>query len=218
MVLMCDPMWDAVNAIDAESSTPARRVLLSPQGTPLNQEASSRTLPLLKNGFCSWSLATTRASMNAAIDALGTRRDLGRRLRPQRRRTACHGARGFDAVVRQLAGRPWATMTPLRRRLLLPTCSEHDELLLDCPHYTRPREWRGMRRFLKSSLVATTRPSRQWRDTTNRSSARDSVAPTSTNQPRPLGELRINPCRGNPTVPPVALKGNNRARTRTGAC
>ena len=37
MVMMCEPIWDAVNAIEAESSTPARRVLLSPQGTPLNQ-------------------------------------------------------------------------------------------------------------------------------------------------------------------------------------
>ena len=38
MVMMCQPMWDAVNAIEEESSTPARRVLLSPQGAKLTQE------------------------------------------------------------------------------------------------------------------------------------------------------------------------------------
>ena len=37
MVMMCQPLWEAVNAIDAQDAAPSRRVLLSPQGAPLNQ-------------------------------------------------------------------------------------------------------------------------------------------------------------------------------------
>ena len=37
MVMMCEPLWDAVNAVEASETSPARRVLLTPQGEPLTQ-------------------------------------------------------------------------------------------------------------------------------------------------------------------------------------
>ena len=37
MVMMCEPLWDAVHAVEAMETSPARRVLLTPQGEPLTQ-------------------------------------------------------------------------------------------------------------------------------------------------------------------------------------
>ena len=37
MVMMCQPVWDAVMAIEAMDERPAQRVLLTPQGRPLTQ-------------------------------------------------------------------------------------------------------------------------------------------------------------------------------------
>jgi tRNA (guanine37-N1)-methyltransferase len=37
MVMMCQVLFDAVKAVEAEDATPARRIILTPQGTPLTQ-------------------------------------------------------------------------------------------------------------------------------------------------------------------------------------
>ncbi len=37
MVMMCQPLWDAVQAVEAADPRPATRVLLTPQGRPLTQ-------------------------------------------------------------------------------------------------------------------------------------------------------------------------------------
>jgi len=37
MVMMCQPLWDAVHAVEALDPRPATRVLLTPQGVPLTQ-------------------------------------------------------------------------------------------------------------------------------------------------------------------------------------
>jgi tRNA G37 N-methylase TrmD len=44
MVMMCEPLWDAVNAVEASETSPARRVLLTPQGEPLTRDESGRPL------------------------------------------------------------------------------------------------------------------------------------------------------------------------------
>ena len=41
MVMMCQPIWDAVRGVEASDPRPAHRVLLTPQGRPLTQ-ASAR--------------------------------------------------------------------------------------------------------------------------------------------------------------------------------
>ncbi|MCX5689824.1 MAG: tRNA (guanosine(37)-N1)-methyltransferase TrmD, partial [Planctomycetota bacterium] len=38
MVMMCQPLWDAVAAVEALDPRPAHRILLTPQGTPLTQK------------------------------------------------------------------------------------------------------------------------------------------------------------------------------------
>jgi tRNA (guanine37-N1)-methyltransferase len=42
MVLMCQPVIDAVNAVEALDTRPALRILLSPQGRPFGQETAQR--------------------------------------------------------------------------------------------------------------------------------------------------------------------------------
>src|SRR3954463_3417986 len=37
MVMMCQPLWDAVAAVEAMDPRPATRILLTPQGVPLKQ-------------------------------------------------------------------------------------------------------------------------------------------------------------------------------------
>lgn len=42
MVLTCQPVIDAVHAIEAQDARPALRILLTPQGTPFNQHMAQR--------------------------------------------------------------------------------------------------------------------------------------------------------------------------------
>src|SRR6187397_125778 len=37
MVMMCQPVWDAVQAVEAMDPRPATRLLMTPQGRPLTQ-------------------------------------------------------------------------------------------------------------------------------------------------------------------------------------
>src|ERR1044071_10456344 len=37
MVMMCQPVWDAVHAVEATDPRPATRILVTPQGRPLTQ-------------------------------------------------------------------------------------------------------------------------------------------------------------------------------------
>src|SRR5688500_10600303 len=37
MVMSCQPLWDAVAAVESEDSRPVRRVMMTPQGRPLTQ-------------------------------------------------------------------------------------------------------------------------------------------------------------------------------------
>src|SRR3954470_17463166 len=38
MVMMAQPVWDAVEAVEAQDPRPATRILMTPQGRPLKQE------------------------------------------------------------------------------------------------------------------------------------------------------------------------------------
>ena len=42
MVMMCQPLYDAVLAVEATDSTPAQRIVLSPQGEILRQRTVER--------------------------------------------------------------------------------------------------------------------------------------------------------------------------------
>lgn len=136
MVLMAQPVADAVESVEALDSRPARRILLSPTGKPLTQQiveelASAPRLLLIAGHY--------EGIDQRAIDTLGVEElsigdfvvsggelpamllvDAIARLQP--------GVLGHQDSAAQDS---FSLRDPQGRPLL------------DCPHYTRPREWRG---------------------------------------------------------------------------
>lgn len=138
MVMMCQPLFDAVTETEKEDpDQPATRILLTPQGRLLTQ-------PLVEE------LATKPRLLLIAGRYEGVDERVIEKLGPMEISVGDYVLSGgelpamllIDAVVR-----------------LLPGVLGHDESasqdsfspagpsgqrLLDCPHYTRPREWMGM--------------------------------------------------------------------------
>jgi len=137
MVMLCQPLWDAVNAVEAADTTPAKRILLTPQGTPLTQ-------PLVE------ALAKEPRLLLIAGHYEGIDERVIERLAPLEISVGDYVLSGgelaavvlIDALIRLLPGAlgdegsnqadSFSPATPEGLRLL------------DCPHYTRPREWMGV--------------------------------------------------------------------------
>jgi tRNA (guanine37-N1)-methyltransferase len=135
MVMTCQPLADAVAAIEAADDRPAQRILLSPQGEPLTQALVERlaTLPrlLLIAGRYEGideraieALAPLEVSVGDFVVSGGEIPamlliDAVVRLQP--------GALGHEGSAAEDSFSP---VEPQGARLL------------DCPHYTRPRVWR----------------------------------------------------------------------------
>jgi len=132
MVLTCQPIFDAVEAVRAEAEPPGKVVLLSPQGRPLDQEtvaALSREprLVLIAGHYEGFDerirdgLADVEVSLGDFVMSGGEIAAMAL----------------TDAVVRLLPG------------ALGKDESTHEESfaagLLEYPQYTRPREYRGMK-------------------------------------------------------------------------
>ncbi|MEX0876083.1 MAG: tRNA (guanosine(37)-N1)-methyltransferase TrmD [Phycisphaerales bacterium] len=156
MVMSCQPVWDAVLAVEAADPTPARRILLSPQGRPLTQDLvqglanESRLLMIaghyegidervieklapLEISIGDFVLSGGELAALVLIDALA-------RLQP--------GALGHADSAGQDSFSPPATTNP-DGSPIAPKALKHLNIpagarLLDCPHYTRPRVWEGM--------------------------------------------------------------------------
>lgn len=146
MVMTCQPLYDAVNAVEALDPTPARRVLLTPQGEPLHQarvealaeeprllliaghyegidERVIDELEPLEISVGDFVVSGGELPALLLIDAIV-------RLRP--------GVLGHEDSAAQdsFSARP------------VPDDKHADHAagqrrLLDCPHYTRPRTWRS---------------------------------------------------------------------------
>lgn len=153
MVMSCQPVWDAVMAVEALDPRPARRVLLTPQGRRLDQ-------PLVEE------LARAPRLLLIAGHYEGIDERVITRLAPLEVSLGDYVLSGgelgamvlMDAVIRLLPGAlgdelsagqdsfsvaaPYlgVEQTPKRDRIPLPPGLR----LLDCPHYTKPREWMGM--------------------------------------------------------------------------
>lgn len=160
MVMMCQPVWDAVQAVESADPTPATRILLTPQGVPLTQalveELAARPRLLLIAGHYEGidqrvidRLAPLEISIGDYVLSGGELAalvliDAVVRLLP--------GVLGHDASAAQDSFSPLPTTNPnaepIDPRLLARWRAElgipETARLLDCPHYTRPREWEGI--------------------------------------------------------------------------
>ncbi len=137
MVMMCQPLWDCVQAVEAQDARPATRILLTPQGEPLTQRIVEE-------------LATLPRLLLIAGHYEGIDERVIERLAPREISVGDYVLSGgeipamllVDAVTRLLPGAlghdESATEDSFTHR------GPDGELLLDCPHYTRPREWEGL--------------------------------------------------------------------------
>lgn len=139
MVMMCQPLWDAVAAVEGQDARPARRILMSPQGERLTQarveelagmprlliiaghyegidERVIEELSPLEISVGDYVLSSGELAAMVLIDAV-------LRLLP--------GALGDEESAGQDSFGEVAVPRGGSARLL------------DCPHYTKPREWRG---------------------------------------------------------------------------
>jgi tRNA (guanine37-N1)-methyltransferase len=146
MVMTCQPLWDAVHAVEALDPCPATRILLTPQGVPLKQamvhELAAKPRLLLIAGHYEGidervveRLAPLEISLGDYILSGG---ELGAMVL-------------IDAIVRVLPGALGHEDSALQDSFStgpgpIPGVAPADQgpALLDCPHYTRPREWMGM--------------------------------------------------------------------------
>lgn len=135
MVIQCQPVWDAVHAVEAMDPRPATRILLTPQGTPLTQ-------PLVEE------LAQQPRLLMIAGHYEGIDERVIQKLAPIREISLGDYVLSggelpamvlIDAVVRLIPG-----------ALGHQDSAHHDSFspgshrLLDHPHYTRPRTWQGI--------------------------------------------------------------------------
>ncbi len=153
MVMMCQPVWDAVMAVESLDARPATRILLTPQGEPLTQarveDLALRPRLLLIAGHYEGldervieKLAPLEVSLGDYVLSGGevaalVLMDAVIRLLP--------GALGDE----QSAGQDsFGIAAPFAGTTQTPKCDRIDlrpgQRLLDCPHYTQPREWMGM--------------------------------------------------------------------------
>ncbi len=131
MVLTCGPVFGAVEFVDGQSEVPSKRILLTPQGRVLTQERveALAQLPrlLLICGHYEGFDERIRTGLDAEEISIGD--------------YVLSGGEPaamvlIDAVVRLLPG-----------ALGDDASAQHDSFasgLLEGPHYTRPREFRGM--------------------------------------------------------------------------
>ena len=155
MVMMCQPVWDAAMHAESLDPRPARRIYLTPQGRRFDQKiaedlASSDRLLLLCGHYegiderVIEKLAPEEVSIGDFVLSGGELAamvviDAVCRLLP--------GVLGHaESAVRDSFAEPPTTDavgSPLSKRVLRGLNLPATATLLDCPQYTRPREWMG---------------------------------------------------------------------------
>jgi tRNA (guanine37-N1)-methyltransferase len=143
MVMMCQPLFDCVQAVERLDERPATRVLLTPQGEPLRQ---SRVEQLARESRVLMIAGHYEGLDERVIDA----------LEPMEISVGDYVLSGgelpaltlLDAIVRLIPGvlghDDSAAEDSFAPRVAEPGNDEgRIRRLLDCPHYTRPRVWKG---------------------------------------------------------------------------
>jgi len=152
MVMACQPVYDSVIAVEALDPRPAVRLLMTPQGERLTQpivESLARAPRLLiiaghyegidervidelaarELSIGDFVLSSGELAAILLIDAVA-------RLIPGALGDELSAQQDSFGIASSFLGGP---QTPKRDRLEIPP----DTRLLDCPHYTKPRVWRG---------------------------------------------------------------------------
>jgi tRNA (guanine37-N1)-methyltransferase len=137
MVMMCQPLWDAVQHAEAQDPRPTTRILLSPQGRRLDQR-------LVED------LATRPRLLLIAGHYEGIDERVIQKLDPLEISVGDYVLSGgelpamllVDAVARLLPGALGHADSATEDSFS--TRTDDDRPLLDCPHYTRPRTWDGV--------------------------------------------------------------------------
>ena len=145
MVMMCQPVWDAVHAVEARDPRIATRVLLTPQGKPLTQSIVEE-------------LATKPRILLIAGHYEGLDERVVQKLAPLEISIGDYVLSGgelgamvlMDAIIRLLPGvlghedsASQDSFSQSRAASAAVPSDSHSPRLLDCPHYTKPREWMG---------------------------------------------------------------------------
>ena len=141
MVMMCQPVWDAVQAVESMDPRPAIRILMTPQGRPLTQA-------LVED------LARKERILIIAGHYEGVDERVIEKLAPLEVSIGDYVLSGgelaamvlMDAVIRLIPGalgHEESAGSDSFSEVLSGPCGQRVRLL-DCPHYTRPREWMGM--------------------------------------------------------------------------
>lgn len=156
MVMTCQPIWDAVLAVEAADPRPATRILLTPQGEPLTQSLVEE-------------LACLPRLLLIAGHYEGIDERVIERLGPREISIGDFVLSGgelaalvlIDAIIRLLPGALGDNLSagqdsfgvaepinpdgrPMDPRLWAELGIPPGSRLLDCPHYSRPRVWEGM--------------------------------------------------------------------------
>ncbi|TVQ60073.1 MAG: tRNA (guanosine(37)-N1)-methyltransferase TrmD [Phycisphaerales bacterium] len=137
MVMTCQPLWDAVQSVEASDPRPATRVLTTPQGEPVTQEIIEE-------------LARLPRLLIIAGHYEGVDERVVERLAPRELSIGDFVLSGgeipalalVDAVTRLLPGVLGHDESASSDSFSVK--DEQGRPLLDCPHYTRPRSWDGM--------------------------------------------------------------------------
>lgn len=135
MVMMCQPLFDAVLAVEGQSEVPARRILMTPQGRRLEQNVVEE-------------LAACPRLLLIAGHYEGIDERVIEELAPMEISVGDYVLSGgevpamllIDAIVRLLPGALGHESSALEDSFAQE--KPGGLRLLDCPHYTRPRAWR----------------------------------------------------------------------------
>jgi tRNA (guanine37-N1)-methyltransferase len=138
MVMMCQPLFDCVTAVEQLDSRPARRILFTPQGKVLRQERIE-------------ALASEPRLLLIAGHYEGVDERVIDELRPLELSVGEYVLSGgelpamvlIDAVVRLIPGVLGHEDSAAEDSFATHAFNGHEgRRLLDCPHYTRPRIWK----------------------------------------------------------------------------
>ncbi|HMN40770.1 MAG TPA: tRNA (guanosine(37)-N1)-methyltransferase TrmD [Phycisphaerales bacterium] len=149
MVMMCQPVYDAVLAVEARDQRPATRILLTPQGRPLTQPlvedlAAKPRLLLIAGHYegLDERVIDTLAPLEVSIgDYVLSGGELAAMVLMDAVIRLLPGALGHeDSASQDSFGKIEVGGQGTGKNKTEPTTAR----LLDCPHYTKPREWMGM--------------------------------------------------------------------------